>query len=71
MAFVGGCCNQRHVDRAQGLTYASKALSMTIIDLFKNPDLINDVKAEFLERKGDYVYEGMIPPGPPPLDFEQ
>ncbi|MBO6535585.1 MAG: amidohydrolase [Balneolaceae bacterium] len=55
----------------KGLTYASKALSMTIIDLFKNPDLINDVKAEFLERKGDYVYEGMIPPGPPPLDFEQ
>ena len=55
----------------KGLTYASKALSMTMIDLFKNPDLINDVKAEFLERKGDYVYEGMIPPGPPPLDFEQ
>lgn len=55
----------------KGLTYASKALSMTMIDLFKNPELINDVKAEFLERKGDYVYEGMIPPGPPPLDFEQ
>jgi len=55
----------------KGMLYATKALSMTMIDLYKNPQLIEDVKAEFLERKGDYVYEGMVPPGPPPLDFEQ
>lgn len=55
----------------KGLVYASKALSMTMIDLYKNPELIEQIKAEFQERKGDYVYEGMVPPGPPPLDFEQ
>ncbi len=55
----------------KGMLYASKALAMTMVDLFENPELRDEVKAEFAERKGDYVYEGMIPPGPPPLDFEQ
>ena len=55
----------------KGMLYASKALAMTMVDLFENPELRDEVKAEFVERKGDYVYERMIPPGPPPLDFEQ
>jgi aminobenzoyl-glutamate utilization protein B len=55
----------------KGLVYASKALAMTMIDLFQNPDLREEIRAEFLERKGDYEYEGILPPGPPPLDFEQ
>lgn len=55
----------------KGLTYAAKALAMTMIDLYENPDLIKGVKAEFAERKGDYKYEGILPPGPPPLDFKQ
>ncbi|GAB5414981.1 MAG: M20 family metallopeptidase [Congregibacter sp.] len=55
----------------KGLTYAAKALAMTMIDLYKNPDLIEGVKAEYKERKGNYVYEGILPPGPPPLDFQQ
>jgi len=55
----------------KGMLYASKALAMTMVDLFENSELRDKVKAEFAERKGDYVYEGMIPPGPPPLDFEQ
>jgi aminobenzoyl-glutamate utilization protein B len=55
----------------KGMLYASKALAMTMVDLFENPELRDEVKAEFKERKGDYEYKGMIPPGPPPLDFEQ
>lgn len=55
----------------KGMLYASKALAMTMVDLYEKPELVKDVKAEFKERKGDYEYEGMIPPGPPPLDFEQ
>jgi aminobenzoyl-glutamate utilization protein B len=55
----------------KGMLYASKALAMTMVDLLENPELVKEVKAEFKERKGDYEYEGMIPPGPPPLDFEQ
>ena len=55
----------------KGLVYASKALAMTMVDLYENPDLVAAIKEEFDERKGDYVYEGIVPPGPPPLDFEQ
>jgi len=55
----------------KGLVYASKALAMTMVDLYENPELVAAIKAEFRERKGDYDYEGILPPGPPPLDFEQ
>jgi aminobenzoyl-glutamate utilization protein B len=55
----------------KGLVYASKALAMTMVDLYENPELVEAIKAEFRERKGDYEYEGIVPAGPPPLDFEQ
>ena len=43
-------------------------MSMTMADLFENPDLVDKVKAEYKERKGDEVYEPMIPEGPPPVN---
>ena len=49
----------------KGLIHASKALGMTMVDLFENPQLVKEVKAEFKERKGSTKYEPMIPPGPP------
>ncbi|MEM7657032.1 MAG: amidohydrolase [Bacteroidota bacterium] len=52
----------------KGMHYASKALAMTMVDLFEDPELRKEVKAEFVERKGDYQYEGMVPPGPPPIN---
>ena len=52
----------------KGLIYASKAMAMTMVDLFEDAELRDAVKAEFLERKGDYEYEGIIPEGPPPID---
>lgn len=52
----------------KGMTYASKAMSMTMLDLFENPKLVQEVKAEYKERKGDAVYEAIVPPGPPPVD---
>lgn len=55
----------------KGLVYAAKALAMTMVDLFEHPALVDQIKAEFTARKGDYDYEGLLPPGPPPLDFEQ
>ena len=51
----------------KGMIYASKAMSMTMLDLFENPDLITKVKAEYKERKGDVVYKPIIPDGPPPI----
>lgn len=52
----------------KGMIYASKALGMTMVDLFKNPKLVQKVKDEFNERKGDAVYEAILPEGPPPLE---
>ncbi|MEM7367915.1 MAG: amidohydrolase [Bacteroidota bacterium] len=52
----------------KGMAYAAKALGMTMVDLFENPELRVKIKAEFKERKGEYVYKGMVPEGPPPIN---
>lgn len=54
----------------KGMAYASKAMAMTMIDFFEDEKLRNEMKAEFKERKGDYIYKGMVPEGPPPIDME-
>ncbi|MDC1325489.1 amidohydrolase [Ulvibacter sp.] len=51
----------------KGMTYASKALAFTMIDLFEDPEKVEEVKAEYKERKGDHIYKAMIPEGPPPI----
>ncbi len=51
----------------KGMLYASKALAMTMVDLYTDAKLREAVKAEFRERLGDYQYEGIVPPGPPPV----
>ena len=50
----------------KGMLHAAKALGMTMVDLFENPQLVKDVRAEFDERKGDHKYEAILPEGPPP-----
>ncbi len=50
----------------KGMIYASKAMAMTMLDLFESPKLVEKVKEEFRTRKGDVVYEAMID-GPPPI----
>ena len=52
----------------KGMTYAAKAMAMTMGDLFENPDLVSKVKDEYKERKGDTVYEAIAPDGPPPIN---
>jgi aminobenzoyl-glutamate utilization protein B len=51
----------------KGLNYASKALAMTMVDLYENEALRANVRGEFVKRKGDYIYKGIIPEGPPPI----
>ena len=51
----------------KGMIYSSKAMSMTMLDLFENPDLVEKVKAEYKLRKGSEVYKAIIPDGPPPI----
>ncbi len=52
----------------KGMEYASKAMSMTMIDFFEDAQLRADMKKEFKERKGDYIYKPIIPEGPPPIN---
>ncbi len=40
---------------------------MTMIDLYKNSDLLNEIMKEFAERKGSVIYETMSAEGPPPI----
>ncbi len=51
----------------KGMSYAAKAMGMTMVDLFENQKLVDKVKAEYLERKGDEKYEAIVPDGPPPI----
>ena len=51
----------------KGMVYASKVMAMTMLDLYENPELVEKVKDEFLERKGSEVYKPMVPEGPPPI----
>ena len=55
----------------KGMLYSSKAMSMTMLDLFENPDMVSKVKAEYKERKGDEVYKAIIPEGPPPIPLKK
>ena len=50
----------------KGMVHAAKAMSMTMVDLFQQPKLVQEIKNEFKERKGDEVYTPMIE-GPAPL----
>ncbi|MBA4743773.1 MAG: amidohydrolase [Muricauda sp.] len=50
----------------KGMIYASKAMGMTMLDLFDDPKLVEKVKEEYNTRKGDVKYEAMID-GPPPI----
>jgi aminobenzoyl-glutamate utilization protein B len=50
------------------MVYTSKAMAMTMVDLFEDPKLVDKVKAEYKQRKGNEVYEAMVPDGPPPIN---
>lgn len=54
----------------KGMEYAAKAMAMTMIDFFEDEKLRAEMKKEFKERKGDYEYKGIVPEGPPPVDYK-
>jgi aminobenzoyl-glutamate utilization protein B len=49
----------------KGMLYASKALAVTMIDLFQNPQTVTDIRNEFMIKKGNETWKAMLPPGPP------
>jgi aminobenzoyl-glutamate utilization protein B len=54
----------------KGMLHASRALALTMVDLYEDPKKVEAVKAEFKQRKGDHVYSGLVPDGPPPIGKE-
>jgi len=50
------------------MIHASKALAMTMADLYNSPTLIKDVKRDFIENRKYEKYDPRILPGPPSLD---
>jgi aminobenzoyl-glutamate utilization protein B len=55
----------------KGMIYSSKALAMTMVDLYKDPNLIIDINKESKNRKGSFIYQTMLPEGPPPISGQE
>lgn len=51
----------------KGMLFASKSLGTTMVDLFENENLRNEIRVEFEKRKGKEVWKAMLPDGPPPV----
>lgn len=51
----------------KGMLFAAKTLSTTMVDLFENEKLRQDIRKEFELRKGTEVWKAMLPDGPPPV----
>ncbi|MEP7108480.1 MAG: amidohydrolase [Ferruginibacter sp.] len=54
----------------KGMLFAAKVLGATMVDLFENEKLRQDIKGEFLKRKGKESWKAMLPDGPPPVPKE-
>jgi len=54
----------------KALINAAKVFSLTAIDLFTNPELVNSIKKEFDQRRGtDFKYEPLVGTRAPALDY--
>jgi aminobenzoyl-glutamate utilization protein B len=50
----------------KGMLYAAKGLALTMVDLFENEKVRQDIRKEFEMRKGNEVWKALLPDGPPP-----
>lgn len=55
----------------KGMLFASKALALTMVDLFESEDLRLSIRKEFEERRGGERHKAMIPDGAPPIPKKQ
>ena len=51
----------------KGMLWASKALAATMVDLYRDPKLVTDVRAEFAKSTEGVAWKPYIPAGPPPV----
>ena len=56
----------------KGAQVAAKAMTLMAVELFTNPELRDQARAEFDAARGpDYVYRSLLGDRPPPLDYRQ
>jgi aminobenzoyl-glutamate utilization protein B len=56
----------------RGMLVSAKAIALTAADLFANPQLVADAKADFQRQLQGKTYETMIPADQkPPLDYHK
>lgn len=53
----------------KGMMVAAKTMTLTAIDLFTQPTLIEKAKAEFKESRGDYQYKALLGDRKPALNY--
>ncbi len=54
----------------KGAQVAAKTLTLTAIELYENPDLREQARAEFEEARGEnYKYYSLLGDRDPPLDY--
>lgn len=57
-AVVSSC---KHSIGYKGMLLASKVMATTAIDFLTRPEILLEMKKEFEEKKGDYIYQSGIP----------
>lgn len=56
----------------KGLNAGSKVIAATALDLLTKPDLLDEIKKEFVEYSKDHPYKSFLPEGAkPPLDLNK
>jgi aminobenzoyl-glutamate utilization protein B len=56
----------------RGMIVAAKAMALTAVDLFSNPQLVADAKADFARQMNGKTYSSQIPENQkPPLDYRK
>jgi aminobenzoyl-glutamate utilization protein B len=54
----------------KGLIHASKTLAATMVDLFEDAKVREEIRAEFKEKTKGQVYKPYVPDGPPPVPMQ-
>lgn len=56
----------------KGMMVAAKTIAYTAADLFENPELVEQAREEFLEKRGsDFEYRSLLGDRDPPLDYRR
>lgn len=51
----------------RGMMYAARALAGTMVDLYQDEAVRTAIRKDFEQQTAGQVYQGYIPPGPPPV----